>query len=153
MIWFLVAAAVAVADLLIKRWVDQKKEEKSSESFLNGKVILTKYYNDGAILGVLKDKVKILSGLTLVMVGIIIGFLLSITGKKGNVLLKTGLSLILGGAASNTYERLTKGHVTDYIRINIGPKKLSKVVFNMGDFCILVGCIFSIIGGFLRDRK
>ena len=49
----------------------------------------------------------------MVSVGIIAGMLLAASGKKGNGVLKVGLTLLLGGAASNVFERALCGKVTD----------------------------------------
>ena len=38
---------------------------------------------------------------------------------KDRTLLKTGITLILGGALSNEYDRIMKGSVTDYISFKI----------------------------------
>ncbi|WP_346699058.1 signal peptidase II [Catenibacillus scindens] len=150
MIWVLLAAAVAAGDLWIKKWIREHKDLNSREPIAGGRIILTKYYNTGAMLGFLKEKTKLLAGGTLVALGIIIGLLLSVLGRKGNYLMKLGLSILLGGAASNIFERFAYGKVTDYFRVSIGCKKLEKVVFNIGDFCIFVGCVLTTIGSMLR---
>ena len=58
-----------------------------------------------------------------------------VIGKKGRVLEKTALTLVLAGGASNLYDRLKRGYVVDYFSIQW--KKLKKVVFNLGDIFIL----------------
>ncbi len=45
---------------------------------------------------------------------------------------KAAFALVLGGALSNTCDRLFKGYVTDYIRIG-------NVVYNISDFAIFAG--------------
>ena len=50
--------------------------------------------------------------------------------KKGCLAQKIGLSMVLGGAISNLYDRLVKGYVVDYFSIEI--KRLKKVIFNLG---------------------
>ena len=84
-------------------------------------------------------------------IGMILGLLLAATGRKGNILLKLGLSLLLGGAVSNAFERFTYGKVTDYFRISIGSKKLERIIFNIGDFCIFAGCILAAIAGMIKE--
>ena len=62
-------------------------------------------------------------------------------GKKGGIFTrlmgKLGASFLLGGAASNLYDRLNRGYVVDYFSIRC--KYLEKVVFNLGDFFIFAG--------------
>lgn len=67
-------------------------------------------------------------------------------GKAGKGLLKTGLALLLGGAFSNTYDRMRKKAVTDYLRFDFGPEKFRRIVFNLGDFAILIGALLSVLG-------
>ena len=47
-----------------------------------------------------------------------------VIGKKGRVLEKTALTLVLAGGASNLYDRLKRGYVVDYFSIQW--KKLKK---------------------------
>ncbi len=150
MIWILLAAAVAAGDLRIKKWIREHKEINSRAPVAGGRIIITKYYNTGAMLGILKNKARLLSGATLLALGIIIGLLLSLLGRRGDHVMKLGLSLLLGGAASNAFERVAYGKVTDYFRISIGSKKLEKVIFNLGDFCIFVGCAIMAVGSLFK---
>lgn len=149
MIWILLAAGIAAGDLWIKKWIREHKELNSRQPVAGGRIIITKYYNTGAMLGFLKDKAKFLSGATLLALGIIIGLLLSVLGRRGNYVMKLGLSLLLGGAASNAFERAAYGKVTDYFRISIGSKKLEKIIFNIGDFCIFAGSALAAVGSLL----
>ena len=66
--------------------------------------------------------------------------------KKKSVLIRLGLALLLGGAASNAYDRIMKKEVTDYFRISIGSKRLERIIFNIGDMAIFVGGILTAIG-------
>ena len=54
--------------------------------------------------------------------------------KKGCLAQKIGLSMVLGGAISNLYDRLVKGYVVDYFSIEF--KRLKKVIFNLGDIFV-----------------
>lgn len=60
-----------------------------------------------------------------------------VIGKKGRVLEKTALTLVLAGGASNLYDRIRRGYVVDYFSIQW--KQLKKVVFNLGDIFIFAG--------------
>jgi len=150
MVWIILAASICGLDLFVKQWIENNKEINSYEEISNGKIIVTKHYNTGAFLGLMKNKAKQLLGITLISIGVILGFLLAFAGRRGNLLLKLGLSMLLGGACSNAYERLTKGKVTDYFRINIGNEKLKKVIFNLGDMFVFLGGILAFIGELFR---
>ena len=69
--------------------------------------------------------------------------------KKGCLAQKIGLSMVLGGAISNLYDRLVKGYVVDYFSIEF--KRLKKVIFNLGDIFVFLGSLVFLIGELLED--
>lgn len=146
MIYLFIIAGVFWLDLGIKHYMDKKYARKVQHPRLRGKIILEKYYNDGAAMNLLAKRPKVMRFLhtvILLSVGVCSYFVMKMTGKT---LQKTGLSLLLGGGMSNLYDRYTKGHVIDYFRINIGPKRLRKIIFNISDFCIFIGALLAVIG-------
>ncbi len=144
MLFILLAAALAALDLAIKRYIDGHKEENCHEPVLGGHVIITRFYNTGAMLGFLRERSKLLLGFSICLMGSLIYALGKAVGSENSGLLKTGLALLVGGAASNVYDRITRGKVTDYFRISIGSKKLEKVIFNIGDFAIFLGGLLMV---------
>ncbi len=72
-------------------------------------------------------------------------FLFSL-GRRGNVLLRTGLALLLGGAFSNTYDRLKRQYVVDYLSLNVKNKSVRKIIFNISDLCIILGALLAAAG-------
>ena len=67
-------------------------------------------------------------------------------GRRGNNLLRLGLALLLGGAFSNTYDRLHRGYVVDYVSFPVKWQAFRKIVFNCSDFCIIIGALLSALG-------
>ncbi len=57
-----------------------------------------------------------------------------------------GSALILGGALSNTYERIFKGYVTDYI-------KIGSTVYNISDFAIFAGAFMIALKSFKEEKE
>lgn len=133
----LLTTAIFGGETIIKKYRENNREEKD---YLNGNVHIMTYHNYGAFLNSGEKKpfwVKWISILlTLFMTAL---FVLSFT-KFGNKELRTGLAFLLGGAYSNTYDRIKKGFVTDYLNFPKLPGKIRNIVFNISDFCILVGC-------------
>ena len=133
----LLAASILCADTVIKKNREQSKEPKT---YLDGNVHIMTYHNYGAFLNSGEKNpflVKLVSViLTLAMTAL---FVLTFT-KYGSAQLRTGLAFLLGGAYSNTYDRVKKGFVTDYLYFPGLPGKLKNIVFNISDFCIMVGC-------------
>lgn len=71
--------------------------------------------------------------------------------EKGRTLEKLGLSIALGGAVSNLYDRLVRGYVVDYFSIEW--KRLKKVVFNLGDMFVFLGSAVFIISQAVGSLK
>ena len=67
-------------------------------------------------------------------------------GMAGKGMLKWGLTLLLGGAYTNTYDRLTRKYVVDYVSFNVPFRWLRRIIFNIGDFCIVIGAMLSVFG-------
>lgn len=147
------AAALCGGDLLIKDCVKDAFDEKSQKKILGGHVILTKFYNEGAMLGALAEHKELLKGITIFGVGSLAGALMAMGSLKDHQLQKIGLSMMLGGAFSNGYERMKWGKVTDYISFNCKNQKLRNVVYNFGDFAIFGGTALLVIGECLNMRK
>lgn len=146
MIYLLIAAGVFFTDLCIKSHIDKTYTRGVRHPHLGGRLILEKYYNTGAALNLLARKpniMRLLHTVILVLAGIVFYFYMRLPGKD---LSKTGLALLLGGGISNLIDRYAKGHVIDYFRINLGPKWLRKIIFNISDFCIFIGALLAVVG-------
>ena len=66
---------------------------------------------------------------------------------RGSAALKAGLALLLGGAYSNTYDRLTRRYVVDYVSFPVKNQRFRRIVFNISDFCILIGALLMTLAG------
>jgi signal peptidase II len=60
--------------------------------------------------------------------------------------LRLAMSMQMGGALGNLIDRLTIGHVTDFISVGKFP------VFNIADSSISVGCVVLVLGVWWQDR-
>ncbi|MCR4588557.1 MAG: signal peptidase II [Lachnospiraceae bacterium] len=149
MIGFLpLIGTVFVADQMAKRYVEEDTRLASPTNEvheLEGNLALMRFHNPGMMLNMGRHKqnlVKLLSvSLTIVCV---IVFILTF-GRKGSKLLQAGLALLLGGAFSNTYDRMARGYVVDYVRFPKAPGKLKQVIFNIADFAIIIGSCMAVI--------
>ena len=61
--------------------------------------------------------------------------------------MRVALALQFGGALGNLIDRITIGHVTDFISVG------NFAVFNVADSCITVGVLVMIIGIWQKDRQ
>jgi signal peptidase II len=60
--------------------------------------------------------------------------------------LRLAMSMQMGGAIGNLVDRLTIGHVTDFISVGKFP------VFNIADSSISVGCVVLLLGVWWQER-
>jgi len=145
MIYILIVVVLFLADFYCKRYVETHLEMKKKYPVLDGKIIFSRCHNKGATLNFM-DKypkiVKIVSVIVIVFIGTIFCIVLR---EKGHYMLKTGLALILGGGFSNTYDRLKKGYVVDYLQFGVKWEPLRRVVFNISDFFIIIGAVLSAL--------
>lgn len=65
--------------------------------------------------------------------------------RHENTIGKTGILLVLFGGASNVFDRLRSGSVTDMIVFPHGTKKKRRLVWNIADFMLLLGSLISIV--------
>lgn len=145
MIYVLLAAMVAAADALLKHRAEQKLEENKDIPACHHTILLTKYHNRDAVFnlaGAWRGAVHLLAVLLTVCIAV---FFILTLGQKGNKALKTGLALLLGGAFSNTYDRMKHGYVVDYFRLNVPFAPLRRIIFNLSDFCILIGAMITAL--------
>ena len=66
--------------------------------------------------------------------------------SKADWPLRLALSMQLGGAVGNLIDRITIGHVTDFISIGRFP------VFNIADSSISIGCAVLLLGVWWQER-
>ena len=133
---------IAALDLFIKDEIEREGEEEFPRR-------LHKSYNSGFPFGFLKERPELVKGIPLAVTSAAAGALGAFMTKKGCLAQKIGLSMVLGGAISNLYDRLVKGYVVDYFSIEF--KRLKKVIFNLGDIFVFLGSLVFLIGELLED--
>ena len=136
-----------IADILIKRWAGNALKDGNSITLLNGNLRFNLLYNEGAAMGILGTRKRILNVVTVTAV-LLIAILIPDYIKKGSLLEKLGITVAAAGAFNNSYERIVKKKVTDYISFpKLAFKKIKDIVFNLSDFLIMIGAVILSIGG------
>lgn len=139
-------AAVFTGELWIKNRIENTREMGEETPLAGGRIIVRRYHNEGAFLNMGEKRRAVVAAVSVLLCVILSIFFLMTLTRAGNGLLKTGLSLLLGGSYSNTYDRLKRKYVVDYF--SFGKKgKPGKVVFNLSDFCILIGALLIVLKG------
>lgn len=139
MVYFLVIACIFTADLLIKNRVEKTEKVGETRKIFSGRLLLRRHHNKGFVLNKGSGRQWFVAVCSLVLVLLCtVCFMVSL-GNRGNTLLRTGLAILLGGAYNNTYDRLKRKYVVDYISFPVKWKRFSDIVFNLSDFCIAAG--------------
>lgn len=142
----LLAMTVFVLDLFIKNYIERTRTEGEEQSVCGDRLLIRKYHNKGALLGAGEHRRELVAVLSLALtLGATVLFLATFT-FRGSRLLRAGLALLLGGAYSNTYDRLAHKYVVDYVSFSVKHKKIRNVVFNISDFCIMIGALLMVLG-------
>ena len=133
-------------ELSVKNHIEKTKIEGSEEKKCGGFLLIRRHHNRGAFLNAGQERQKVIAVLSVILsVALSVLFAFSL-GMAGKGLLKWGLTLMLGGAFSNTYDRLKRKYVVDYVSFNVPFEGLKRIIFNIGDFCIMIGAMLSVIG-------
>ena len=150
---------MAMTDLAFKNRIDSQKDEEFPKELTGskGKILLYKNHNDGFSFGVLRGS-RLVELVPLCLTSGIAGvwtYLMSVRGRWAE---KIAMTFVLAGGVSNLIGRLTKGYVIDYICVQW--KALKKVVFNLADVFIMIGCgllvlanVADLIKGKLKHKK
>lgn len=136
---------IFTGELFWKNHVEENIPENSSKSALRNSVILTKHHNRGAAFNTGERRPGIIKGISVVLTVVAAILFICSLGRAGKGFLKFGLSLLLGGAFSNTYDRLRHGYVIDYFRLNVPVKRIRNLIFNVSDFCIVTGALLIVL--------
>lgn len=141
MFYIFIALIIFLGEWKLKNYIETHYNSSTRKLILKDKIRIRKYHNHGAFLNILEKKKKLLHLISILFTVLIFLFLLVTLFQKGNHLLKLGLSFLLGGAFSNTYDRLHRDYVVDYFSFCSPFPRLNRIVFNLSDFCIMIGAL------------
>ena len=155
MFYIIIAVTIFVSDSILKYRIEKNTNSDKKKEIFNNKIIIKKYHNSGAMLELLASKPHTVAMVSLAFAAFMTGVFAATFGTKGKPLLKTGLALILGGAYSNTYDRLSKKYVVDYISFKVNSKykfinRFQNVIFNISDFGIMIGAVFLVLNEIIK---
>ena len=102
------------------------------------------WYNKGAAFGIFQEGSMIFTVLAFIVSAAIIYYYPQVSSQDWP--LRLAMSMQLGGAIGNLIDRLTIGHVTDFISVGTFP------VFNIADSSISVGCVVLLLGVWWQER-
>lgn len=159
-IYGFIVLGIFLGDLWIKKRIEESETDRGGNvlsqggegdcpvprTLAGGRIRIRKYHNKGAMLNLGQKRPGVVAALSVALTILMaVAFACSL-GQRGNRLLRTGLAFLLGGAFSNTYDRLRRRYVVDYLTFQVGWKPLGRVVFNLSDFAIMVGAMLAVLG-------
>ena len=153
----LIAAIVFALDRATKVWIESTVEQWQSIHVIPGFFDIVHAKNPGAAFGMFAEGDSPLR--PILLIGISIGVLIFISylllrpGKAGfaaSTATTLGLSLVLGGALGNIYDRVAHGEVTDFLEFYSGSWRFA--AFNIADSAITIGASLLILDMW-RTRK
>ena len=145
MFFILLVILIILGEWKLKNYFEAVYDFQKQKLICKDSIRLHKYHNYGAFLNIMEKKKKILHAISIAFTILIALLFLFTLCTKGNRMLKLGLSLLLGGAFSNTYDRLTREYVVDYFSFCSPWKRLNQIVFNLSDFCIIIGSLITAL--------
>jgi signal peptidase II len=102
------------------------------------------WYNRGAAFGMFQEGGMVFTVLAFIVIAAIIYYYPQVSSADWP--LRLAMSMQLGGATGNLIDRLTIGHVTDFVSVGTFP------VFNIADASITVGCVVLLLGVWWQER-
>ena len=143
--WFLLAGLIFLLDQWVKLIIIENislYERVKINDFIN----ITHQRNPGAAFSFLADaggwQRWFLSTIAIAVCLYIVYWLKELE-KENKILLPYGLSLVLGGALGNLFDRVMLGYVTDYFQVLILGWPFPS--FNVADAAISIGAVLIIV--------
>ncbi len=159
--WLFLSAIVVFLDWFSKAYFSSTMELYQSQTvvndFLNLNLSFTLVHNYGAAFSFLSEQ----SGWQrwfFTITSSLISFVLLIwlfRLKKSETLIAIALTLVLGGAIGNLYDRITLGYVVDFLDVFVRTSSTEWhwPAFNIADSAISIGAILLIFDAFIVQKN
>lgn len=151
LVWLWLSLLTLVLDLGSKAWVLANLHYAVPVEILPV-LNFTLLYNPGAAFSFLADQGGwqrwFFTGISSVVSVILVLWLARI---RNNPILAAGLSLVLGGALGNLFDRLWHGHVIDFISVHWQGAYFP--AFNIADAAITLGAVCLILDALLESKR
>ncbi len=154
LLYLALSAFLFSLDRVTKTWVVDRISLHESVSVVEGFFHLTHITNTGALFGLMAGLSSPLRGLifiTVPVLAITLIFLFQFHARENDFLAQVGLSMILGGALGNLWDRVFLGHVIDFLDFSVAG--FHWPAFNIADSCICLGVVSLILDLLWRERR
>lgn len=152
--WLLLSVLILIGDRLTKDFFE------GSLSMYQQIVVIPDYfswtlaYNTGAAFSFLADAAGwqrwFFAAIAIVVSAVLVVWLKRL--KRNETLLAVALTMVLGGALGNLYDRVVLGHVVDFILVH-WQNRWYFPAFNLADTFITIGAILLALDMFKSDKS
>ncbi len=146
--WLIISTIVFFVDIASKFWILTKFNLYESINVLPF-FSITYVQNIGAAFSIFEGQRWMLAAVALLISGAIVYMLFR--NKRQQKLENFSLSLILGGALGNLFDRLYHGFVVDFLDVNFGSWHYP--TFNIADCAICIGIGLFILSSYKKPQK
>lgn len=161
--YIMTLVSLFATDNVIKHYIETHVPQGTQKPMLDGKIYIKNHHNTGAMFHLGGKNRNLVAMVSLVFSAFMSGIFAATLTTKGNVLLKSGLAVLLGGAYSNTYDRMKRKYVVDYVSFQLPSAKnkilgklknvLEAIVFNISDFGIIIGAMLIVVSELFRNEE
>jgi len=148
--FFGLAAAVVVADQLVKAWIVPRFPLGEPVPVFGDLLRIWLIHNNGALFGLFRDQAILFAAGSIAVIGLIVWFHPRAVVSHG-ALATLALGLLLGGAIGNLIDRVRLGYVIDFVDIGIGGWRF--YTFNVADAAISTSLLLMVLMAFLPGRR
>lgn len=153
---FLIAAIVVLLDRLSKTAIKAHFGAYDTVTIIPGLFNIVHVENPGIAFGMLSNASGVWRDVLLIgfsaVVLVAISVMLLRPAAIQDVILRTALAFILGGAFGNLYDRIVNGTVTDFIEVHAGQHYFPS--FNVADSAVTIGaCLLLLDMWQAKERK
>ena len=144
------SAIMVLADQISKTAIRSTMTLYESITVIPGFFHLTYITNDGMAFGInFPFCIYIFSTISIILTVILFWYLWTI--REENIILRSGVAMILAGAIGNLIDRLLLGEVVDFLDFMIGD--LHWYVFNFADSFVTIGMGIILYDAIILEKK
>ena len=144
------SAIMVLADQISKTAIRSTMTLYESITVIPGFFHLTYITNDGMAFGInFPFGIYIFSTISIILTAILFWYLWTI--REENIILRSGVAMILAGAIGNLIDRLFLGEVVDFLDFMIGD--LHWYVFNFADSYVTIGMGIILYDSIVLEKK
>ncbi len=143
--YLFILLGIFAGEYKIKQQVEEQWRLGEDKEILGGRILLRKTYNKGMALNAGESRQPLVAAVSVSLTAFFTVLFLGTLGTRGLGTLKTGLAILLGGAYSNTYDRVRRKYVVDYFSFGVKNPRIRQIVFNLADFAIVIGTLITVL--------